>query len=511
MMRSMKTHLLLMVLLTPLLLMAQVDVDYEAGVTVNASSGQFAPYYIASNRGGTITQSKSFMAHGALWHELDTTRRFSYGFGAELWTGFASSAEYDRYDPETQHFNPVSQHPSRAWAQQIYAQVKYRGVLATLGAKAPESVLVDNRLSSGDLIMSGNARPPIGFELGFVNFQNFPFTKGWLQIQGKVGYYKPGDGKWMENHYNYYNHFVSAGLWLHYKQFQLRTKPSQPVMFSIGAQAACQFAGSMNTYSNGVLVSTMKMPADLKAFFRTIIAGSGGSNPGDKFVEGNHLGSWDIALRYRLPSGHIVRGYHQRIWEDGSGIGMLNGFDGLWGIEYRSPHKGIINAAVVEYLDLTNQSGPIHWAPKDFEGTAITKQATGNDDYYNNYTYNGYQIRGMSVGSPFVKSPLYNTDGYLRYTDNMMRGFHLALTGNIIAPLEYRAMLSFRKTWGTPFLPRPKPLTGTSIFAEVIYRPVAVPGLSLTAQVGVDRGTLYGNNFGALLSLAYHGNFTIGR
>lgn len=495
----------------PIALSAQTEIEFEAGVTANASSGEFAPYYIASNRGGTITQSHSAMAHGALWHELDTTKRFSYAFGAELWTGYASNVAYDRYDPEMEHCFPENQHPARFWVQQAYAQAKFRGVLATVGAKEPQSPIVNNQLSSGDLIMSGNARPPFGAELGFVNFQNIPLTKGWLQIEGKVCYYKPADGKWLDNHYNYYNYFVSASYWLHYKQFALRTNPDKPFSVTIGAQSACQFAGSMNTYSNGKLLSTIKLAADIKAFFRTIIAGSGGESAGDKFVEGNHLGSWDIALRYRLPSGHIVRGYHQRIWEDGSGIGMLNGFDGLWGIEYRSPHKGFINGAVIEYIDLSNHSGPIHWAPDDFEGTHITKKATGADDYYNNYTYNGYHIRGMSVGSPFVKSPIYNTDGYMRFTDNLLRGFHLAVTGNIIPTLTYRAMLSFRKTWGTPFLPRVKPLTCTSVFAEAVYSPAAAPGLSLTAQLGIDRGTLYGNNFGALISLSYHGNFTLGK
>ena len=501
----------LLACLTSFTMTAQVEIEYEAGVTANVSSGKFAPYYIASNRGGTITQGHSGMAHSALWHEIDTTKRFSYAFGAELWTGYASNVAYDRYESEMEHLFPQNQHPARFWVQRAYAQAKYRGVIATIGAKEPTSALVDKQLSSGDLIMSGNARPPFGIELGFVNFQNIPFTKGWVQIEGKVGYYKPADGKWLENHYNYYNYFVSASYWLHYKQFALRSNPDKPFSVSIGAQSACQFAGSMANYSHGQLTSTIKLAADIKAFFRTIIAGSGGESAGDKFVEGNHLGSWDIALRYRFPSGHTLRGYHQRIWEDGSGIGMLNGFDGLWGIEYHSPHKGVINGAVVEYIDLTNQSGPIHWAPGDFEGTHITSQATGSDDYYNNYTYNGYHIRGMSVGSPFVKSPLYNTNGYMRYTDNLVRGFHLAVTGNIIPTLSYRAMLSFRKTWGTPFLPRVEPLTDTSAFVEAIYRPTAAPGLSLTAQLGLDRGNLYGNNFGALLSLSYHGNFTLGK
>ena len=162
----------------------------------------------------------------------------------------------------------------------------------------------------------------------------------------------------------------------------------------------------------------------------------------------------------------------------------------------------------MEYIDFTNQSGPLHWAPGDVPGTKVTAPATGADDYYNNYTYNGYQTLGMSIGSPFIKSPLYNTDGYMRYTDNMMRGFHMGLSGYITAQLSYRVLGSWRKSWGTPFFPRIKPVEQTSLLAEVGFVPHKVPQLSLNLQAALDRGTLYGNNFGALLSVTYHGNLT---
>ena len=81
----------------------------------------------------------------------------------------------------------------------------------------------------------------------------------------------------------------------------------------------------------------------------------------------------------------------------------MNGFDGLWGLEYRSDHSNkLITGAVIEYIDFTNQSGPIHWTPNDRPGTPITSHSSGADDYYNNYIYNGYQSRGLSIGSPFV-------------------------------------------------------------------------------------------------------------
>ena len=70
-----------LVALTAVASLAQ-DINYEAGTTLNVSDGALAPYYAASNRYGTLTQGKSALANVAVWHEMDSTKRFSYGFGA---------------------------------------------------------------------------------------------------------------------------------------------------------------------------------------------------------------------------------------------------------------------------------------------------------------------------------------------------------------------------------------------------------------------------------------------
>ena len=300
-------------------------------------------------------------------------------------------------------------------------------------------------------------------------------------------YFRELDDKWLENHFNYYNHFITTDKWLHYKSLHFRTKPDQPLVFTVGAQSSCQFGGTANYYENGEIIRTVKMDADAKAFWRTFIAGSGGNSAGDSFVEGNHLGPWDIAL-------------------DGSGIGKMNGFDGLWGIEYNNQcSNALITGAVIEYIDFTNHSGPIHWAPVDHEGTPLAKESTGADDYYNNYIYNGYQNRGMSIGSPFIKSPLYNLDGYIRYRDNVTRGFHAAITGRLNNRWLYTLMGSYRKAWGTPITPRAGSVDDFSMMVESSYR--IHKSWCIMAQVALDRGSLYGNNFGASLGISYNGCF----
>ncbi len=493
-----------------------IAVDYSAAITLNTGSREFAPYYIASNRHGTVTQRHSTLLSASLKHDMDTTRRLSWGAGAEVWGGWSSSVDYQRYDCESKTMITNPQHPARLWIQQLWIEGKHRGVFLTIGQKNIDPGLVNRDLSSGDLVMSDNARAAFGTRAGFINFQNVPFTRGWVQIKGEYGYYRHNSSPWLKNHYNYYNSFITTHYWFNYKNIHFRTNPSKSLMLTIGAQAACQFAGTATYYANGEIVKTVEMKPTLKAFWRALFAGGGGENLGDQiYVQGNHVGSWDIAIDYRMPSGTTLRAYYQSLWEDGSGIGKQNGLDGLWGVEYRSGNRGIVTGFVAEFIDLMNQSGPIHFAYKDLSddnhpaGSEIGVNATGGDDYYNNYCYNGYQNRGMSIGSPMAKSPLYNTDGYMRFTDNRLRGFHLGLMGDLGSQVSYRALLSWRKSFGTSFIPRLEPMTCTSMMLEATYTPRWLNGLQFRAQLAHDHGKLYGgNNTGALLSITYNGNFS---
>lgn len=490
-----------------------VDNRYIFGLIANAGNSELAPYYISSNCGGVNTQQYSVLARAAVCHDMSTTKRFSWGAGLDVWGGYASSAGYQRYVGDGQ-FETQKQHPARVWLQQAFVEAKYRGIFAVAGQACKASPIVNASLSSGDLVWSNNSRPPVGLRAGFIDFQDIPFTRGWVQIQGEFGYFRELDDKWLENHYNYYNHFITTDVWLHYKSLHFRTNPHQPLVFTIGAQSACQFGGTATYYEDGQVTRTVKMDADAKAFFRTFIAGSGGNSGGDSFVEGNHLGTWDIALDYHLPNYGTLRAYTQWLWEDGSGIGKMNGFDGLWGLEFRQEPYNYVSGVVIEYIDFTNQSGPIHWTPNDHPGTPITSHSSGADDYYNNYIYNGYQSRGMSIGSPFVKSPLYNQDGYMRYRDNVLRGFHAAIEGWFTTEWYYRLQGSYRKAWGTPIIPRVGSVDDFSMALKVNYSPYWLrgfkfDGLTIGATIALDHGKLYGNNWGAQLAVSYTGNFNI--
>lgn len=478
------------------------QIDYSAEVTA-AVGGDFAPYYIASNRHGVLSQGSDLLLRATVGHQLDLSRRLSFGFGVDLVGGYASSTDYLRFSQADDALIDVGRRPSAFFIQQLYGVMKYRQAFVEIGARQHESALLNFSLSSGDLVESGNARPIPQLRIGFLDFVDIPLTNGWVQINGIISYGKFLDNGWMKDHYNYYNWHINLGGLYTYKRCYFRTKPSMPLSVTLGMQTAGLFGGTTSYYSHGQLTRTLVSSRSIKTFFKMFLPIRG---QGSEYYEGNSLGSWDVMARYRFASGAQIKAYVQKPFEDGSGIGWLNGFDGLWGVEYKSADpSAIVSGAVIEYLDFTNQSGPIHWAPGDIPGTTLQSHADGGDMYYNNYLSNAYMNYGMSIGTPFLPAPIYNTDGYMAYVHNRIRGFHCAVTGNISPSVAYRAMAGYRKGWGDGRIPVAHAATDFSAMVEASWRMPWLDGLTATVQLAIDRGSLLGDRAGGALSLTYQG------
>lgn len=398
-------------------------------------------------------------------------------------------------------YNP--QHPARFWLQQLYFGAKYRAVDFSIGMKDYSARLLNNRLSSGDLTRSPNARPLPEIEIGITEFQKIPLTKGWIEAEGLLSYGKFTDNNWWRRHFNYYTYHIAQNQWLVYRRLYLRSDASKSFSATIGLQAATQFGGRTEHYWNGHITKIQQRPTQFKDFVKVLMPISRGD---EDFKIGNTLGSIDIMARYRFRSGNELKIYLQNPWEDGSGLGKLNGFDGLWGLEFNLAHKGLISGGVVEYLDMTNQSGPLHWAPDYIPGTDIKAEATGADNYYNNYYYNSYANYGMLMGNPLVVSPIYNTDGFPAILYNRMRAIHIGIDGQPTAQLSYRLLASYRKSWGNGYIPLLSPAHTFSAMAEANYKPTFLTGLSISIQIGLDRGSLPCNALGGLIGISYSGN-----
>lgn len=481
-----------------------IEINWEASTTANVGTGPFAPSLIMANRGGTITQSKGIYERGAIFAPLQPEKRFSFSFGADIYFQATSAVDYRKWNTHTKEFDWIPRRPAPFTLQQLYAEIKYRSLFLMAGMKENDRTFLNNPLSSGDLTVSNNARPIPQVRIGFYDFVNIPLTNGWVQIIGDIAYGKFTDSKWNRNHYDYYNSFITTGVWYHYKKLYLRSKPEKPFSVTVGMQHAAQFGGYYRKYKDGECTRRYKEPLNLKSFLEVFVQkqfnNSGLASDALNF-RGNHLGSWDVNFRYRLRNNDEISFYVMKPWDDGTGIGWQTGFDGVWGLAYKSANQKFIKGAVIEYLDFTNQAGPfLHDKTPE-----ISSNPTGADNYYNNFKYNSWANYGMSIGTPVLKSTIYNTNGVLEFLDNAVRGFHIGINGEI-AGIDWRMLLSWKQSKGTHIYPRPKRLQSTSMMLGGKYDFPKVHGLSVHAQLGFDAGDLYPGCFGALAGVSYSGN-----
>lgn len=472
------------------------------------STGEWAPSLIGSNSGGRHAMKGTAAVSAIVRKDYNLERRFSWTAGVELSAGYQSSATYERYDAATSTWGTRRWHPAHAIVYQLWGGVKYRGVMLWAGMRDHRSTIVNDRLSSGDVVLSNNARAIPQIAAGFIDFQNIPFTKGWVQIIGTISYGKYTDSDALEARYNYWTRHITLGQLFTYKNIYFRTRTDVPLSVTVGVQNAGEFGGTVYDYSRGKQVRVEKNGQDLRSFWEMFIPSL---RSRDAFVEGNQLGSWDLKARYRLRGGIDLEGYFQWFWEDGSSMGRRNMTDGLWGVSVTLPGaKRALKTVVAEYIDFRDQSGPIHWAPFDSPGTTITTEATGGDNYYNSTNFNAWANYGLGLGSAFPKAPLYNGDGYPQFKHNRTRGLWIGASGWIGPAVEWTAKVSHAVAWGMGRIPYPDALKNTSAFVDFRWdASLLTPGLAIGAQLAFDAGDLRGDNFGALVSVSYSGSFPL--
>lgn len=476
----------------------QETIDYSLSMSANTSSGRFSPYFIGSLNHGKNTQKTALNFDACLSKDINEENRFSYGFGVEVIGGYASPADYMKWSAEQQDWSLNSLSPSALMLQQAYIELKYRSVYLMVGMKSHEAALMNPGLSSGDFVESGNARPIPEIRAGLFDFVDIPLTNHWLQIQCQAAYGIMTDYGYLKNQYNFYNYHIGKNTLYNYKFCHFRTNPEQRFMATFGMQSGAFFGGTTDYYDDGNYVGSRKYRVDLKSFFDILLPVF---NNDEDFALGSTIGAWDFYGQYLMNNGDEICAYFQWPFEDGSSLARRNKLDGVWGVEYCRGEPGVVSNVVLEYVDYRDQSGPIHYAPGDYDAPTITTQSTGRDDYYNNYYYNSYANYGMSIGTPFIISPMYNVSGFPGFRANRANGVHFGIEGDITQRIHYRMLLGYQRNFGTYYLPFHSMRYNTSSMLECRYD--INDKIELKGMMAYDRGSLLGNNFGALVSIQY--------
>ena len=444
---------------------------YNASIQALTSSGQHSPFWLHSNRDGSIAIAphSGNLTLGIYKPATCPQRWFDYDFALSI-TGQLQS-------PNQIAFPQVNRTLS-AYSNLAYAHVRLFIFDISAGIQPVQWGSPDCELTSGGLLFSSNAHPMPKVCIGIDRWTAFPGLYGYVKIRGGIS------NMWMTD-----NVYVEKAM-IHHKWIGGKIGGKFPVNLSYEFHHVAQWGGFSPVYGD--------LGNNWNAFMNALLVRSGGYMATDQInAQGNHIGSQILTLDIK-GNKWKVSAYWQNIFEDGPikfiGFGM-NSLDGLWGINITQQHWPFISGLTYEFLQTTDQSGPFH----DKDGFIFG----GNDSYYKNGIYqNGWNYWYRTIGNPFITSPIYNADGTISTLNNRVKAHFIGIKGDIYG-YKYRVMCSYADNYGT--YNRPLRSTNTAILIECSKHVEKAWGLDFGFAFAGDFGNQFGNTFGAMLTIKKQG------
>lgn len=462
---------------------------YEAGGLVG--SGNYAPMWHTANRQGawSLNSSQAQARIGVSGEHNFSNSKINLQWGADIIGGYNLTS-------------PI-------FVQQAYFDFNWKRLHISVGQKERWCNHKNPRLSTGALVESGNARPIPQIRIALPEYWNIPGTKGWLGIRGHLAYGLFTDENWQRN-------FVAedkahtSGVLYHSKAGFMRigNENKFPLTAEIGLHMVTQFGGTSHNRLNRP-GNTFTNPTRIKDFFYALIPLKGDSqyNIADQVnIAGNMLGSWLGAITWK-ENKWAARFYYEHTFEDHSQMFWEYGLwtEQLVGIEFELNNFKWIKSVTLEYFNLKDQSGPIY-----HDKTAlIPEQISCRDNNYWHHTYNGWFNYGMMIGTPLITSPAYNTDKTLDIYNNRVEAFHAGIEGTLLKWLDYRLLLTRSNNWGTYSQPFKDIKVNTSGLVEFTFKPSFMKKWSITTSFAFDKGDLYGDNYGGMITITRNNIFNL--
>lgn len=459
-----------------------LPLSYTVESRATFSAGDFTPFWLVSNLQGLGAPKKNNgWVRGILSRPLNPEAKLSWGAGADIAGGWNMPAPFNIH--------------------QLYGEFKYRRVYVMAGAKEIWGSYNNPRLSSGNLLFSGNAMPIPQVRVGTFGFAPFWGTNEWFSVNAYLAFGKFTQSNWekswvdpkfIRNEGVLYN---SKGLWLR------GGKESKfPLLADVGIEMGTQFGGTI--YDDGKVIH---MPEKFIDWLKAIFPLSGGKEtPMEEQtnVQGNMVGIYYITLQWVPKADWRIKGYFEHYFEDHSQMTFEYGWkDALWGVEATLPQNPVVSKVVAEFVYMKDQTGSVNhdYTPE------IPEQVSGGDNYYNHYLYSAWQNWGMGIGTPLAISPLYNSNHRLYIYDTRFIAYHLGLEGNPLPGLGWRALFTYSENWGTYLYPYPDIKYNFSGLLEVNLSPARWKGWYGNAAIAWDKGQLLGKNFGVMISIGKSG------
>lgn len=459
--------------------------NYAVETGISFSGGEHTPLWLNAGKYGlsSIEKNNGYLRAG-IFRPLEEDKRFSYAFGVDIAGAY--------------HFT------SPFIIQQAYVDLKWYCLGLSIGSKERPMELKNQELSSGSMTFSNNARPVPQVRIGIPEYVIIPGTKELFSIKGHIAYGIFTDDNWQKDFTDAKSRYTKHALY-HSKALyaKIGNEKKFPLVFEGGLDMAAQFGG--RAYSYPGFEPYIDMPNKLKDFFKVFIPSGNDATDGEYAnVYGNHLGSWNFSLSYKLQDWKL-RFYYDHFFEDHSMMfGEYGWKDCLTGIELTLPDNPVATTIVYEYLGTKDQAGPLYHD----HTPEIPDQISARDNYYNHNIYTGWQHWGQAIGNPLLTSPIYNKDSSIQFNDNRITAHHIGIAGQPSNEIHYRILASYTRSWGTYSNPYIDIKKNTSLLAEIKYIPRKLKGWQFSGALALDHGDMLGNNAGGMITVRKTGLLT---
>lgn len=390
----------------------------------------------------------------------------------------------------------VSKH-GRLLFPQAYTGVAFKGFQLTIGRRKQYVGFNDHELGTGAYMWSGNALPVPRIQFGFETY--VPLIRDFIYFKG---FYSDGflDGK----------RPVTSNLKFHNKSLYVRLgKPNGKLKLHGGFNHAVQWGGKSPYFTED---GQMPKGVDKYWYVVTGFKPKGKVDGISSFDEnnriGNHVASLDFGVELELKTVNVVL-YRQNLIEDGSLFYLNNIKDGLNGVTFRiKDNEGksfSLDRVTIELLYTKSQGGR-----EAVDGNRVR----GKDDYFNNsQVRDGWSYHDRGLGTPFITPQIENN--WQRYADfftnnNRVCVVHSGMQGKLNRVI-WMTKLSFSSNQGTYDQPLPQKTYQFSGIIAFEKRVSLLGGSNLKAALSVDRGKLFDNVLGLMMSVRKDFNLSAGR
>jgi len=443
-------------------------VNFESGMSSQISSKSQLPFWLVSNKNGVIPDRNSGIMNLTLYSDFTSEKKtLDYAFGFEL-AGVISN-QADLILP------------------QVYASLKWKGLLLDIGAKDAPVQFDGISSTNGNLLYSGNARSIPRIALSIPNYLPLPVIGDWVSVKGLYSEGIMNDTRFVKN------------TRVHYKNVLVKFGGKRAFNFVLGFHHYSQWAGTSRDPKYG------KLASDFKNYIQMIQA-KGGTDESNYFEwensVGNHIGGWDFQLHYHAEK-YDVELYRQTIFEDHSGIYMTrpDGITGLF-VKFKDENRWISSLLYENYYT-KYQSGSTPGGAAKPDGGLYT----GMDNFFNNGIYrSGWTYFGRTIGSPFFLTVPESEDGItLGIANNRFIAHHFGLKGKLFHKLTYRAKCSYTQNWGTYGNPYKGGMKQQVSWITEFDIPASRIPFNISFAISGDHGDLLKHNIGLFIRIVKFG------